>query len=85
VPARARTLSIALLFALWIGHSICKGGYVTEQLPLLRHLVWLFPAHYELALWSPSWVSSSLAVLALLAIGIGALGLGHALFRRADA
>jgi hypothetical protein len=84
VPARARTLSILLLFALWIGHSICKGGYFTERLPALGYLVWLFPAHYELTLWS-GWPWSALATLALLAIGIGALTLGHALFRRADA
>jgi ABC-type transport system involved in multi-copper enzyme maturation permease subunit len=85
VPARARTLSIVLLFALWIGHSICEGGYVAERLPPLRHLAWLFPAQYELALWSPRVLSWSLAMLALLAIGVGALALGHALFRRADA
>jgi hypothetical protein len=85
VPARARTLSIVLLFALWIGHSICDGGYFTERLPPLRYLVWLFPAHYELALWSPRVLSWSLATLALLAIGLGALALGHLIFRRADA
>jgi hypothetical protein len=85
VPARARTLSIVLLFALWIGHSICEGGYFTERLPPLRYLVWLFPAQYELGLWSPSWSSSSLAMLALVSIGLGALALGHALFRKADA
>lgn len=85
VPARARTLSILLLFALWIGHSLCEGGYFTERLPPLRYLVWLFPAQYQLALWSPRASSWSLAMLALLGIGIGALALGHALFRRADA
>ena len=74
-----------LLLALWIGHSICDGGYFTERLPALRHLVWLFPARYELWLWSPSWLSSLPAMLALLAIGLGALALGHAIFRRADA
>lgn len=85
VPSRARTLSIALLFALWIGHALCSGGYVAERVPALRYLVWLFPAHHELGLWSPSWLSSLPAMLALLALGLGALGLGHALFRRADA
>lgn len=85
VPARARTLSIALLFALWVGYALCTGAYFTARLPLLGHLVWLFPAHYELALWSPSWLSALAAMLALVAIGLGALGLGTALFRRADA
>jgi ABC-type transport system involved in multi-copper enzyme maturation permease subunit len=84
-PSRVRTLSILLLFALWMGHSICNGGYFAERLPALRHLVWLFPAHYQLALWSPNWLASVPAILALLAIGLGALGLGHAVFRRADA
>jgi len=85
VPSRTRTLSILLLFGLWIGHSICNGGYFTERLPALALLVWFFPAHYELALWSPSWAASAPAVLALLAIGLGGLVLGHAIFRRADA
>jgi hypothetical protein len=85
VPAQARTLSIVLLFALWIGHSICQGGYFTERLPPLRYLVWFFPAHYELALWSPNWLSSLPAMLALLGIGLGAFALGHAVFRGADA
>lgn len=85
VPSRARSLSLLLLFGLWIGHSICEGGYFAERLPALRYLVWLFPARYELALWSPSWASSVPALLALLAIGLGALALGHAMFRRADA
>jgi ABC-type transport system involved in multi-copper enzyme maturation permease subunit len=84
-PSRARSLSIALLFALWIGHSICEGGYFVERLPALGYLVWVFPARYELALWSPSWLSSLPAMLALLAIGLGAFALGHAVFRRADA
>lgn len=85
VPSLTRTLSILLLFALWIGHSICSGGYIAERVPPLRHLVWLFPAQYELALWSPSWLASVPAILALVALGLGALGLGHAAFRRADA
>ena len=85
IPSRARTLSILLLFGLWIGHSICDGGYFTERLPALAYLVWLFPARYQLALWSPSWLASLPAMLALLALGLGSLALGHAVFRRADA
>jgi hypothetical protein len=85
VPSRARALSVVALFVLWVGHSLCEGGYFTARVPALGYLVWLFPAQYQLALWSPSWVASIPAMLALLAIGAGTFALGYAFYRRADA
>ena len=85
VPSRARALSVVALFVLWVGHSLCEGGYFTARVPALAYLVWFFPAQYELMLWSPSWLSSIPAIGALLGIGAAAFALGHAVFRRADA
>jgi ABC-type transport system involved in multi-copper enzyme maturation permease subunit len=84
-PSRTRSFSVMLLFFLWVGHSLCGASLVTAQVPWLGHLVWLFPAQYELALWSPRWLESLAAVGALLAIGAGAFALGYAGFRRGDA
>jgi hypothetical protein len=36
-------------------------------------------------LWSPSWLDSLPALLALLGIGGGAFALGHLVFKRGDA
>lgn len=85
VPSRARALSLAALFALWVGHSICESSYWTARVPALSFGAWLFPARYELALWSPSWLSSLPAMLALLLIAATAFVVGYAVFRRSDA
>jgi hypothetical protein len=85
VPSRARALSVAALFALWVGHSISGSSYWTARVPPLALVVWLFPAEYQQRLWSPSWSSSLSAALALFAIGGAAFGAGYAFFRRSDA
>jgi hypothetical protein len=85
VPSRARALSVAALFALWVGHSICGSSYWTARLPPLALGVWFFPAEYELALWSPSWLASVPAMAALLGIAGVSFTAGFALFRRSDA
>jgi hypothetical protein len=85
VPSRARALSLAALFALWVGHSICESSYWTSRVPALALGAWLFPARYELALWSPSWLSSLPAMLALMSIATAAFAAGYGLFRRSDA
>jgi ABC-type transport system involved in multi-copper enzyme maturation permease subunit len=85
VPSRARALSVAALFALWAGHSICGSSYWTSRLPPLGLAVWLFPAQYEHRLWSPSWLASLPAQLALLAIAGVTFAAGFSLFRRSDA
>jgi hypothetical protein len=85
VPSRARALSVAALFALWVGHSICGSSYWTARVPPLALAVWLFPAEYQQRLWSPSWLASLPAMLALFGIAGAAFGAGYALFRRSDA
>jgi hypothetical protein len=84
-PARARAASVAALFALWVGHTLCGSSLVVARLPLAAYLVWFFPGQYELLLWSPSWFDSIPAMLALVAIAAAAFTLGHLGFRRADA
>ena len=83
-PSRARSFSVALLFLLWLGRALCGSPLVTARVPLLEHLVWVFPAQYELALWSPRWLESLAATSALLAIAGCAFSLGYASFRRGD-
>jgi len=85
VPTRARSLSIAVLFALWVGHAATQSAFAEARLPGVSKLGWFFPGHYELLLWSPSWFDQVPAVAALLAIGAGSFALGHLAFRRADA
>ena len=84
-PSRARSFSVALLFLLWFGRTLCSAPLVVAEVPLLEHLVWVFPAQYELALWSPRWLESMLAALALLAIAAASFTLGYVSFRRGDA
>ena len=84
-PARARALSVVLLFGLWVGHSLTQADWLSARLPGAQHLGWLFPAQYKLMLWSPSWFDSLPALLALLGIGGAAFALGHLAFRRGDA
>lgn len=84
-PARARALSVLALFGLWLGHGLSQSEALAQRLPGLPLLSWLFPGHYQAFLWSPSWLTSSSAMLALLMIGAGAFALGHAVFARGDA
>lgn len=85
MPSRARALSLAALMALWVGHSICESSYWNARLPSLWLGAWLFPAQYQRALWSPSWLSALPAMLALIGIAAAAFAVGYGLFRRADA
>jgi ABC-type transport system involved in multi-copper enzyme maturation permease subunit len=85
VPGRARALSIVALIAMWMVYSSTQSGWLGARVPAAEHLGWLFPAHYKLLLWSPNWLESMPAVLALLAIGGAAFSLGSWLFGRGDA
>lgn len=84
-PARARALSVLVLFGLWLGHGLAQSAWLNARLPFIELLAWLFPGHYDLLLWSPSWATSVPAIAALLAIGAGAFALGHRVFARGDA
>ncbi|HEU4577761.1 MAG TPA: hypothetical protein VFS67_05880 [Polyangiaceae bacterium] len=84
-PGPALVSSVLALFGLWFAHGLTRWEWLGRQLPGLRFLGWLFPAQYQELLWSPSWLVSGLAALALLAIGALAFAGGHWSFRRADA
>lgn len=84
-PARARALSVVLLFVLWVGHALCESSFFIAQFPPLQYLAWLFPAQYETLLWSPSWSTSLPAMFALLAIASAAFASGQLRFQRGDA
>jgi ABC-type transport system involved in multi-copper enzyme maturation permease subunit len=84
-PARARVLCVLSLFGLWLAQTLSQAPWVIERVPAAQLLGWLFPARYKLLLWSPSWLISGSATLALLTIGLGSFALGQALFARSDA
>jgi disulfide bond formation protein DsbB len=84
-PARARAACVLALFGLWLGHTLCRAQWVSERMPLASALCWLFPGEYQGLLWSPSWLVSSAAALALLGLGALAFVGGYASFRRSDA
>jgi len=84
-PARARALSVVLLFVLWVGHALCESSFLIAQFPPLQYLAWLFPAQYQALLWSPSWSTSLPAMLALLCIAAAAFTSGQLRFQRSDA
>jgi hypothetical protein len=84
-PSRARVLGVVSLCGLWLAQTLTQGAWVHERMPALQFVGWLFPARYKLLLWSPSWLVSGSAMLALLTIGLGAFALGQAWFARSDA
>lgn len=84
-PGPALVSCVVAMFGLWFAHGLTRWAWLGQQLPGLRFLGWLFPAQYQELLWSPSWLVSGLAALALLAIGSAALAGGQWSFRRADA
>jgi len=84
-PARARAACVLALFGLWLGHALSGAHWVAERLPLASALVWLFPGEYQDLLWSPSWLVSGGAMLALLGLGTLAFVGGYSKFRRSDA
>jgi hypothetical protein len=73
------------MFSLWLGHALSQAEWLPERAPGAQHLAWLFPAQYQLRLWSPDWLTSLFAMGALLGIGAAAFGLGLLGFRRRDA
>jgi len=85
VPGPAVAGSVATLFGLWLGHGLTRWSWLARELPPLRAAAWLFPGQYQELLWSPSWLVSGAAALALLGMGALAFAGGHWLFRRADA
>jgi hypothetical protein len=81
-PSRARLISVAVLFCSWLGHALAQAA--PEGAPA-RYLVWIFPGHYPLLLWSPRWVVSVGATAALLAMGAVAFFAGQRSLARGDA
>lgn len=84
-PARAWALSVFAMFSLWLGHALSQAEWLPERAPGAQYLAWLFPAQYQLRLWSPDWLTSLFAMSALLGIGAAAFALGLLGFRRRDA
>jgi len=84
-PARSRAACVLALFGLWLGHLLCRAHWIADRVPLAIGLRWLFPGEYQDLLWSPSWLVSSAAALALLGLGALAFAGGYASFRRSDA
>lgn len=81
--ARSRCLALAVL--LGVGHSALDTDRVRESFALADWLVWLFPSQHEAGLWSASWGTYSVAIGALLAIGLAWFSAALALFQRRDA
>jgi hypothetical protein len=84
-PGPAVAACALTLFGLWFGHGLTHWSWLGQQLPPVRAAAWLFPGQYQELLWSPSWLVSGAAALALIAMGALAFAGGHWLFRRADA
>jgi hypothetical protein len=85
VPGPAVAGSVLVLFGLWLGHGLTRWSWSGRELPPLRAAAWLFPGQYQELLWSPSWLVSGGAALALLCMGALGFAAGHWLFLRADA
>ena len=84
-PGPAVAACAATLFGLWFGHGLTRWSWLGQRLPPVRAAAWLFPGQYQELLWSPSWLVSGAAALALIGMGALAFAGGHWLFRRADA
>lgn len=84
-PARARAACVLLLTGLWLGHALSQAGWMAALVPGIQVLGWLFPDQYQELLWSPRWLVSGAAALALLALGALGFAGGHLRFRGADA
>ena len=84
-PGPARAASVLVLMGCWLGHSLSQAGWLNALVPGIRTLGWLFPGQYQELLWSPSWLISGAAALALLALGAVGFAGGHQRFRGADA
>jgi hypothetical protein len=84
-PARARSACVMVLFAFGWGHTLSQAHWLGELVPGIDALGWVFPGQYQDLLWSPSWLVSAAAALALLVIGALGFAGGHYRFRRADA
>lgn len=84
-PGPARAFSVLLLFGLWMARGLVRSDWLGRMIPGVEHVAWLFPAEYEQLLWSPNWLVSWSASLALVAIGALGFALGQLAFRRSDA
>jgi hypothetical protein len=85
VPGPAVAACAVTLFGLWFAHGLTRWSWLGQRVPPVRAAAWLFPAQYQELLWSPSWLVSGAAALALIGMGALAFAGGHWLFRRADA
>lgn len=84
-PARARSASVLVLLGCWLGHTLSQAGWMARLVPGVQWLGWVFPGQYQELLWSPSWLVSGAAALALCGLGALAFAGGQLHFRGADA
>lgn len=84
-PAPARAASVLVLMGCWLGHALSQAAWMASLVPGIQVLGWIFPGQYQQLLWSPSWLISGAAALALCCLGALAFAGGHLRFRGADA
>jgi ABC-type transport system involved in multi-copper enzyme maturation permease subunit len=83
---RAGGLSLLLMFCCSIAGGVVKSEPVATRAPrLFAALSKLFPNGHYLGLWHPGIVDSSVAMLAVVAIGLAFFGVGFWRFSRRDA
>jgi ABC-2 family transporter protein len=82
---RARLSALVVLIVMSVGHSILDADLVQDFFPSARWLSYVFPAHHQLALWSPDWAQYLIAVASLCGIGAAGFALGQIWFERRDA
>jgi hypothetical protein len=84
-PSGSRAACVLVLMGCWLGHTASQARWIAALLPGIQALGWIFPGQYQELLWSPNWLVSSGAALALLALGALGFAGGHLRFRGADA
>lgn len=84
-PLRARGLSLLVLIACAIGHSIATSDAVNDRAPPVGLLRWIFPGEYRAGLWYASAGSFAVSVIGLIAIGAAGFSLGSRALERRDA
>ncbi len=85
-PAMARGLGLLLLFFCWLSGNLLQSRTLTDLAPaVVSGARKLFPNAHTLDLWRPEVLDRSVAMLALVLIGLGFFALGFWRLARRDA